>query len=128
MKKDVVIPKSDYDFKQTSFDEFELVCTMEPSPGMMTVVLSQAHKALRAKGHRVPKQGELSELFDKHVLPEQYNLLVHTSCKPLLKLIYQDLSIDGLVILREEVTKVLYHKQENKWFLTIHFKGLFNKN
>lgn len=118
----------DYEFKQTDVDSFELLVTAQPKGSTMTMVINQAHKAWKMKTGGRLQEGRVEELLNKHILPSQYNNLVCTMFKPILKLVYAELGKDGVAVLREQVKEVKYYKKENIWFLDVSFTGTMHKD
>jgi len=122
------VQSTDYEFKAVGVDEFELCLTFKPEGQVLALLISQAHKAIKQKtGERV-QEGKLEELLDKHVLPSQYNRLIHTFVKPILKTIYSEVGKDGIIIIREEPQKVMFYKKEGQWHIEILFNGTYHEN
>lgn len=117
-----------FDFKAVTHDEFELSVTFQVKSTVIQKLIGTAHRALRMKGHAMPVEHELEGILDKHELPSQYHRLVHTSLKPVLKNVYEQVGQDGIVILREEPSKVLFYKKEGQWFIEMVLKGTYHKN
>lgn len=122
------IQSADYEFQVIGIDDFELKVIFKPLGSTMAMVINQAYKAVKLKtGKRAPT-GKIEELLDKQILPKQYNNLIHTMIKPVLKDIYKQINNDGFIIIREQAEQVLYFKKENQWFIEIILKGIYHKN
>jgi len=128
MKTKKETPLADYVFKAIGIDEFELGLTFEAKGHILALLMRQAHKAIKQKVGVMPKEHELEGLLDKHILPLEYNRLVHTFLKPVLKTIYDDVKKDKVIVLNDTPTRVMFYKKDAKWFIDILIIGTYHKN
>jgi hypothetical protein len=119
---------ADYEFKVVGVDDFELTIIFKPEGTILALLMKQAHKALKQKTGVMPQSHQLEELLDKHILPSQYNRLVHGFVRPVLKQVYNEVVKDGVKVLRENPERVLFYKKKDQWFVEIQFKGTHHKN
>ena len=127
--------KLDYKFETTSLDDFELKLKFKPKGYIMRLFIRLAQSGIKKQTGVDAKAERLHEILDGLVLPDGYNALIHTSCKPALKNIYAEVLKDGIQVLHDKVVKVTFYKNlenistiaHDDYYGEVLIKGMFTK-
>lgn len=120
---------ADYEFKTTTHEEYELNITLPVQEGIIKTLMKTAIKATVKKIGLSPSQEQIEQNMNNYQLNPFYYKLIKTTINPITNEIFKQTEKDGIKIIRDEVTKVVYIQNENKTFKTeITIKGLYLKN
>jgi hypothetical protein len=120
---------ANYEFKTTTHEEYELNITLPVQEGIIKTLMKTAIKATVKKIGLSPSPEQITENMNNYQLNPFYYKLIKTTINPITNEIYKEINKDGIKIIREDVTKVIYIQDQNKKFTTqITIKGFYLKN